>query len=53
MKINIAENIKRLRHGADLTQDKLAEYLCVAPQTVSKGNAVRHIPTLKCCLHFI
>jgi len=34
--MNIAENLKRLRHGANITQEELAARLNVSPQAVSK-----------------
>ncbi len=36
MKLNIAENIRKLRRGGDLTQEQLAEKLGVSFQTVSR-----------------
>jgi len=34
--MTIGERIKSLRHKNDLTQERLAEYLSVSPQAVSK-----------------
>lgn len=36
MKINIGENLKRLRLNKDLTQEQLAEVFCVSPQAISR-----------------
>ena len=36
MKNYFSENIKKLRRTADITQEKLAEFVGVTPQTVSK-----------------
>ncbi len=36
MKINIGENLKRLRLSKDLTQEQLAEVLGVSPQAISR-----------------
>ena len=36
MKINIGENIKKLRAEKQVTQEQLAEYLCISYQAVSK-----------------
>ena len=43
MKNYFSENIKKLRRTADITQEKLAEFVGVTPQTVSKWErAVSH-----------
>ena len=34
--IYIAENLRSLRKGMELTQEEIAEILCVSPQSVSK-----------------
>lgn len=36
MKLNIGENIKRLRKGCDLTQEELADVLGVSYQSISR-----------------
>ena len=36
MNLNFAENIKKLRKSKEITQEKLAEVLCVTGQTVSR-----------------
>jgi Predicted transcriptional regulators len=47
MKLYLSENIKRLRRNSDITQDKLAEYLCVSPQTVSKWERAETYPDIE------
>ena len=43
MKLNIGENIRRLRRAADMTQEQLADKLGVAYQSVSRWeNGVSH-----------
>lgn len=43
MKIHIGANIKELRKRKNITQEKLAEYLGITYQTVSKWeNGVSH-----------
>ena len=44
MKLGISENIRKLRREADMTQEKLAEFLCVSPQTVSKWEKGLSVP---------
>lgn len=39
MNINIGENIKRLRKEQDITQERLAEYLSISHQAVSKWES--------------
>lgn len=36
MELNFAENLRRLRRGADMTQEQLAQKLCVSDQVVSR-----------------
>ena len=42
-----AENLRKLRHNADLTQDKLADFLSVTPQTVSKWERGETYPDVE------
>ena len=44
MKHYFAENLKRLRKAVDITQDKLAEFIGVTPQTVSKWERAETYP---------
>lgn len=46
MKINIGENIKTLRKLNNITQEKLAEYLGVTYQTVSKWENGTSLPSI-------
>ena len=49
MKLTIGEKIALLRKEKDITQTQLAEYLCLAPQTVSRwevGNGAPEITLL-------
>ena len=36
MEITVSKNIKELRRQKGVTQESLAEYLCISPQAVSK-----------------
>lgn len=47
MKLFLSENIRRLRREADMTQDKLAEFLCVSPQTISKWERNETYPDIE------
>ena len=47
MKLGISENIRKLRREADMTQEKLAEFLCVSPQTVSKWERDETYPDIE------
>lgn len=47
MKTYFAETLRRLRHDADLTQDKLADFLGVTPQTVSKWERAETYPDVE------
>ena len=44
--MNIGEKIKELRKKNDLTQEKLADYLCVSYQAVSKWECGLSCPDL-------
>lgn len=44
--MTIGERIKELRKKNDLTQEKLAEYLCVSFQAVSKWECGQSCPDL-------
>ena len=49
MKLTIGEKIALLRKEKNITQTELAEYLCLAPQTVSRwevGNGAPEISLL-------
>ena len=49
MKLSIGEKIALLRKEKNITQTELAEYLCLAPQTVSRwevGNGAPEISLL-------
>lgn len=46
MKINIGDNIKKLRKQHNITQEKLAEYLDVTYQTVSKWENGTSLPSI-------
>jgi len=47
MKTYFSENIKKLRRSADITQDKLAEFIGVTPQTVSKWERAETYPDIE------
>lgn len=44
--IYLAENLRRLRKAADLTQEEVAEALSVSPQTVSKWERQETMPDI-------
>ena len=46
MDINIAENIKRLRHQKDYTQEELAQFIGISPQSVSKWERGEGYPDI-------
>lgn len=46
MNLFIGENIKRLRQKKNITQDKLAEYLCISTQAVSKWERNETYPDI-------
>jgi len=46
MKLNIAENIKRLRQAKNITQEKLAEYLNISAPAVSKWERGETLPDI-------
>ena len=47
MKLNIGENLRRLRRAADMTQEQLADKLGVAYQSVSRWeNGTLHLRRL-------
>ena len=49
MKLSIGEKIALLRKEQNITQTELAEYLCLAPQTISRwelGNGAPEISLL-------
>ena len=50
MKIHIGSNIKELRKRNNITQEKLAEYLDITYQTVSKWKMEHHCRAFPCCL---
>ncbi len=47
MKICIGENIRRLRKERNLTQESLAELLCISPQSVSKWEREEAYPDIE------
>lgn len=47
MKQYFAETLRRLRRDADLTQDKLADFLGVSPQTISKWERAETYPDVE------
>ena len=47
MKQYFSENLKKLRRKADITQDKLAEFIGVSPQTVSKWERAETYPDIE------
>lgn len=47
MKNYFSENIKKLRRTADITQEKLAEFVGVTPQTVSKWERAETYPDIE------
>lgn len=46
MNLNIGENIRRIRREHDITQEKLAEYLNVSHQAVSKWESGAVFPDI-------
>ena len=46
MDINIAENIKRLRRQKDYTQEELAQFIGISPQSVSKWERGEGYPDI-------
>lgn len=46
MKINIGSNIKELRKRNNITQERLAEYIGVTYQTVSKWENGTSLPSI-------
>ena len=46
MKIHIGANIKELRKRKNITQEKLAEYLGITYQTVSKWENGTSLPSI-------
>ncbi|MDR2615604.1 MAG: helix-turn-helix domain-containing protein, partial [Oscillospiraceae bacterium] len=44
--MNITNNIKRIRRGIDMTQEKLAEIIGVTPQAVSKWERGEGLPDI-------
>ena len=46
MELSIGKNIRRLRAGAGLTQEELAQALCVSPQSVSKWERGEGYPDI-------
>ena len=47
MKNYFSENLKKLRHTADITQEKLAEFIGVTPQTISKWERAETYPDIE------
>ena len=47
MKLNIGENIRRLRRAADMTQEQLADKLGVAYQSVSRWENQTTYPDIE------
>ncbi len=47
MKQYFGENLKKLRKDADITQDKLAEFIGVTPQTISKWERAETYPDVE------
>ena len=47
MKKYFSENLKKLRRTADITQEKLAEFVGVTPQTVSKWERAETYPDIE------
>lgn len=47
MTFNLGKKIKALRHGAGLTQEQLAQKLCVTPQAVSKWESGTTMPDIQ------
>ena len=45
--INIGETIAKLRHERGMTQENLAETLCVSPQTISKWENSVNLPDVQ------
>ncbi|MCH5286457.1 MAG: helix-turn-helix transcriptional regulator [Christensenellaceae bacterium] len=45
--INIGETIAKLRHERNMTQEALAETLCVSPQTISKWENSVNLPDVQ------
>lgn len=50
MKIHIGANIKELRKRKNITQEKLAEYLGITYQTISKWEMEHHCRAFPYCL---
>lgn len=44
---SIGETIARLRHEQNMTQENLAETLCVSPQTISKWENSVNLPDVQ------
>ncbi|MDR0905046.1 MAG: helix-turn-helix domain-containing protein [Oscillospiraceae bacterium] len=44
--ITLAENLKKLRHGRDLTQEDLAEFIGVSAQSISKWERGDNLPDI-------
>ena len=47
MKNYFSENLKKLRRTADITQEKLAEFIGVTPQTISKWERAETYPDIE------
>lgn len=47
MKLNFAENLRKLRRGADMTQEQLAQKLCVSDQVVSRWETAVTYPDIE------